>query len=358
MAKVAGADRVILLGDVLEMRDRPVGDVVRIAAPFFADLAEAVGGAQVVVVPGNHDHHLVEPWLERRMLEGAAPLELEQHTEPDGALAALARVGGGVELDLAYPGIWLADGVYATHGHYLDRHLTIPTFERLGVGAVERLLGMHTTGPDPLDPPGADEPPGPDQYERAQGPIYALLYALAQGAEPDRVGAGNPTLRLWRSVARGSSPSKRARNWLLGSVAVPGAVGIANRLGLGPVQADISAGAITAAGLVAISDVVERLGIEARTVIFGHTHRRGPMPGDGDWTLPNGGRVVNTGSWVHSPTLLRATADRSPYWPGTIAVIEDGAEPEQCHLLDGHTREELAGLAGDEKPVPGPHLRN
>jgi predicted phosphodiesterase len=346
MPAVEGADRVVMLGDVLELRDRPVFDIVRIAAPFFAELGEAAGDAEVIVVPGNHDHHLVEPWLERRLLEEAPPLELEQRTAPEGALAALAKAGGNLEMEVAYPGVWLGEGVYATHGHYLDRHLTIPTFERLGVGAVERLLGMHTAGPDPLDPPGADEPPGPDQYERAQGPIYALLYALAQGANADRVGAGNPTLRLWRSVARGSSRSRRARNWLLGSVAVPGAVGIANRLGLGPVQADISAGAITAAGLTAMRDVIEQLGVGARTVLFGHTHRRGPIAGDGDWSLPGGGRLLNTGSWMHSPTLLRSTAAQSPYWPGTIAVIEGGGEPELRHLLDDMTREELAEKAG------------
>jgi hypothetical protein len=51
---------------------------------------------------------------------------------------------------------------------------------------------------------------------------------------------------------------------------------------------------------------------------------------------------VNTGSWVHSPTLLGPTAERSPYWPGTIAVLEDGGEPELRHLLDDLTREDLA----------------
>ncbi len=354
MRELEGADRVVMLGDVLELRDRPVRDVVEIAAPFFADLAKAGGDAEVLVVPGNHDHHLVEPWLERRMLEGAADLELEQRAEPDGALAALARQSG-LRVELAYPGAWVGERVYATHGHYLDRHLTIPTFERLGVGAVERVLGLHTSGPDPLDPPGADEPPGPEQYERAQGPIYALLYALAQATDADRVGAGNPTLRLWRSVSRGSSRSSRARNWLLGSVAVPGAVGIANRLGLGPVQADISAGAITSAGLVAIGDVVERLAIDADFVIFGHTHRRGPLPSDGDWKLAGGGRLLNTGSWVLSPTLLRASAAQSPYWPGTIAVAEDGSDPELRHLLDDMTRDELRERAG--AAPPGPSLR-
>ena len=240
LAEVAGADRVVLLGDALELRDRPVNEVVDIAAPFFSELGEALGGGEVVVVPGNHDHHLVEPWLERRLLDGAEPLGLEQRTAPDGALATLARRMGEATVEIAYPGLWLTDGVYATHGHYLDRHLTIPTFERLGVAAVERVLGMQPAGPDPLDPPGSEQPATPDQYERAQGPIYALLYALAQGTDPDNAGAGNPTVRLWRSVAGGGSRSAKVRGWLLGAVAVPGAVGIANRLGLGPVQSDIS----------------------------------------------------------------------------------------------------------------------
>ena len=42
----------------------------------------------------------------------------------------------------------------------------------------------------------------------------------------------------------------------------------------------------------------------------------------------------NTGSWVHSPPLLGATAAESPYWPGTIGVIDDEGEPELRHVLD------------------------
>ncbi len=36
---IEGADRVVLLGDVLELRDRPIGRVVELAGPVF----EAVG---------------------------------------------------------------------------------------------------------------------------------------------------------------------------------------------------------------------------------------------------------------------------------------------------------------------------
>ncbi len=40
----------------------------------------------------------------------------------------------------AYPGLWVREDVYATHGHYLDCHLTIPTLERLGIGAMGRVM--------------------------------------------------------------------------------------------------------------------------------------------------------------------------------------------------------------------------
>jgi hypothetical protein len=336
---IAGAERLVLLGDVLELRDRPLGRVIELAAPAFDALAGAVGDGEMVVVPGNHDHHLVEAWLERRSLDGSGPLGLEQFGEPDGALAALAEHASGADIRLAYPGLWLADGVYATHGHFLDRHLTIPTFERLGVAMVERVLGVPPAG-DPLAPPDGDDPITPDEYEGAQAPVYALLYALAQASSPGRGGGGGPSARVWQAVGGGESRASKVRGWLLGTVAVPGAVGVANRLGLGPVRSDLSPGAITRGGVIAMGEVVERLGIEAEWVLFGHTHRRGPREGEDPWTAGGTTRLLNTGSWVHSPSVLGATAAESGWWPGTVAEIDDG-EPRLVHLLDDLSREDL-----------------
>jgi UDP-2,3-diacylglucosamine pyrophosphatase LpxH len=59
----AEADRVVLLGDVLELRHGPARDALRAAQPFFAELGSALSGRELVVVAGNHDHALVEPWL-------------------------------------------------------------------------------------------------------------------------------------------------------------------------------------------------------------------------------------------------------------------------------------------------------
>ncbi len=341
LSELQGADEVVLLGDAIELRDRPLSEALELARPFFAELGSAIGDARLLLVPGNHDHHLLEEWLEQRRLESAGPLGLEQRIPArSGPVSELIRGSGLKHVELAYPGVWLRSGVYATHGHYLDRHLTVPTFERLAVAAVERVLsGTKDTAPGEL-PGSAEEGPAiPDDYERAQAPVYAFLFALAQAGE--RLSGGNPSARVWQALGGGYGRAARVRGWLLGTVAVPGAVGVANRLGLGPVRSDLSPGAVTRAGLEAIGEVLRRLEIEADHLIFGHTHRRGPMRGETGWRLEGGTRLWNAGSWVYAPGLLGRTAAESPYWPGTVVVLEDERQPELRHLLDDRAKAEL-----------------
>ena len=86
--------------------------------------------------------------------------------------------------------MWLADGVYATHGHYLDRHVTIPSFERIAAGALGRVLGDRV-----------DDISCPDDYEIVLAPLYALLDAIAARA-PDGRGPShaNASTRAWRAL--------------------------------------------------------------------------------------------------------------------------------------------------------------
>jgi len=340
---VAESDRIVLLGDVIELRDRPLAEAIALAAPFFEALGEAAGDSEVLVVPGNHDHHLLEEWLATRRLDGSAALRLEERAGPElgGPLRALARRMGRARVELAYPGLWVRDDVYATHGHYLDRHLTIPTFERLALAAVERALGPPPNeASDPLEAP--EGPTDPDEYERAQAPVYAFLFALAQGATADRRSPG-PSARIWAAMSGGATRAQKVRGWLLGSVAIPGAVGVANRFGLGPVRPDLSPGAITRAGLAAIGEVAVRLGIEAEHLIFGHTHRRGPLEGESGWETPTGARLLNSGSWTHMPGLLgSASPAEAPYWPGTVVEVRESGAPRARLLLESLSREELS----------------
>ena len=340
---VDGVDRLVLLGDLLEFRDRPFTEAMDRAKPVLEKLASLATG-EVVVVPGNHDYRLISSWLEARALRGARPLRLAERARLDlWPASELRDAMAGVKLRMSYPGVWLRDDVYATHGHYLDRHLTIPTFERLGLALVERTLGLTPAGPDPLAPPDEDRSDQPEDYERVAAPVFAFLYALAQAGAGANHPGGTPTRRIWDTLTAGSSRSAKLRGWLLGSVALPGAVGVANRLGLGPVRADLSPNAITRAGVDAMSEVVERLRIDAKWVLFGHTHRRGPLPKEAEWMTDNGAALLNTGSWVHSPSLLRSSSEGSAYWPGTIALIEDDEPPQLLHLLDEWTREDLDG---------------
>jgi hypothetical protein len=85
-----------------------------------------------------------------------------------------------------------------------------------------------------------------------------------------------------------------------------------------------------------MGEVVAHLGIDARHVIFGHTHRSGPHPDDdlAEWRLPGGGALLNTGCWVYESMYL----DRhwgNPYWPGAAAVLDAGRKPRFVRLLEG-----------------------
>src|SRR5207253_8100624 len=64
------ADEILLLGDVIELREQPLPDVLDIALPFFEELGEALPGRRITVVAGNHDHRVVAEWLEERRLAG------------------------------------------------------------------------------------------------------------------------------------------------------------------------------------------------------------------------------------------------------------------------------------------------
>jgi len=339
----AAADEVVLLGDILELREGPAWHALAAAEPFFADLGEAVGDRRVTIVPGNHDHRLIAPWLADRRHRGGAALALEERVSPAQAselTPVIARALGRAELELAYPGAWLRDDVYAHHGHYLDRHLTIPTFERIGIGALER-FGHRAAGPDD----------GPDAYEAVLAPLYALMFALADESPPDGGVAGSgSSQRAWRILA-GSGRSRPMLHYLVAAIGFPAAVAVLNAAGLGPLRAKVSGAELRRAGLRAMGEAVSRLQIGASHVVLGHTHRSGPWPTDdtGEWTTPSGARLINTGSWVYEPLFLRHGPTDSPYWPGNAVMVDEtdaSAPPTLRPLLADAAHADLAAPAG------------
>jgi predicted phosphodiesterase len=311
-------DHLVLLGDVVELRERPIAQAMAAAEPVLGAIGRAMDGRRVTMLAGNHDHQLALPLIERVRLDGRR-LGSETLDEPpgDGPLGRVARALAGPELRIAYPGMWVRDDVYATHGHYLDVHNTTPSFERIAIGAVQRFAGRVPSGPLT-----------PDDYEAALAPVYALAYSLAQNPVAGRgVRHSDRSARVWQSIAGDGRRSLGAR--LTARVALPAAVGALNAAGLGPLEPDLSAPALRRSALHGMRTAVERLGIDARHVVFGHTHRSGPHEGDQGWD-----GLVNTGSWILEPMFLGAEPRQSPYFPGHVAIVPDSGPPELRRLLE------------------------
>jgi hypothetical protein len=123
----------------------------------------------------------------------------------------------------------------------------------------------------------------------------------------------------------------------------PLAVAALNRAGLGPMRAEVSSTELRRAGLRAMGEVADRLGLGDAHVVFGHTHRTGPLPGDDEqeWIGRGGARLLNTGSWTYASIFLTSTPGESPYWPGGCVLVEDSGPPEVLRLLQDRTREQI-----------------
>jgi hypothetical protein len=317
MKALSGVDRLVLLGDVVELRHGPLREALADAEPVLRELGSSV--AELVLVAGNHDHGLLRGWFERR--DPAVPLGLESAVEwdprePLGAVvAALAPAG----IRVAYPGVWLRDDVYAIHGHYGDRHNTVPIIERVGAGMTIRATGEPVGGPARAE-----------DYEAALAPMYAWVDTVAQlGGLRGSGRDGSFQVKAWRALTGSGRRGLRRRALAAG---FPLAVAGLNLAGLGPLRPDVTADELRRAGLRAFTESLARLEVPSGAyVLFGHTHRAGPLANDdrGEW-----GRLVNTGSWVHDPAWIGDSPGNSPYRPGFAAIVGDDGPPELVNLLD------------------------
>src|SRR5207248_2087562 len=94
---LAGIDRLVLLGDTLELRAGSLAGTLSVAQPVLTELGAALGpDAEVVLVPGNHDHRLLRPWRERAAAESYEAVLGPMYAWVDG----VAEVGAGTGLGL------------------------------------------------------------------------------------------------------------------------------------------------------------------------------------------------------------------------------------------------------------------
>lgn len=311
-AAIREAERLVLLGDVVELIEGRPGLAMRVAEPVVRAIGAAAGrGREVVLVPGNHDHALVRAWMREQARHGrriAPAARLPQSASE--RLGLIARWLRPAHVTVRYPGVWLADGVYATHGHYVDRHLLPANW------------GARLRGPFAPLPEGRARV---EDYERAAGPSFAATTSALAVSLPRALGEG---------LDSAAALARRA--------AVPFARALPE--GLAPFTAAALNVQFRRQGLPAMGEVARLLRIGAREVIFGHLHRPGPLPGDEtrEWAPQGGPRLWNSGSWVYEPLLLAGQEAPHPYWPGGAVVVEEGGL-RVLRLLDHLTEADLRG---------------
>jgi hypothetical protein len=273
------------------------------AEPVLRKLGAELGhDREVVVVAGNHDADLVRPWV--RVHGDSLRTETSVPTDATPELARLVSWLAPARVSVRYPGVWLGDGTWATHGHYLDRHLLPSAAYGLARGLLGRLPG---DGAVPAD------------YEQA-GPSATRIEALLTSRLP------RPLARLWDDLTE-----------FLRAATMPGVSEGPLSSRLVKLPGTLLGMQMRRASIPALARVVHRLGVDAEQVIFGHVHRCGPGAGDDprQWAGPHGRpRILNTGSWVFEPMLVHQVKPPHPYWPGGAVVVEPEREPRAVGLLD------------------------
>lgn len=299
-----GVDRLVLLGDVVELLERRAREAMEIAEPVIRAIGRRLGPErEVIIVPGNHDGPLVRGWVRPRAAELAPATSVPLDATP--ALDRLSSWLAPAPVSAHYPGVWLSNRTWATHGHYLDRHLLPVSAYGIARGLLGRPPRRRT---HPID------------YEIARGPSLTSLEAILTRALP------RPLAALVDDLAE-----------VVRAVTMPGAPRRLLHPRMAPLTALLLGIQMRRASIPAIVRVARGLGVDADWIVFGHVHRLGPLAGDRarQWQGSDGRpRIANTGSWLYEPLLVEHVTPPHPYWPGGAVLIEDEDDPITIGLLD------------------------
>ncbi len=276
LAQLVGFDRLIILGDLIELGEgRPPEEVLEIAGPILT----AIGAhpAEIIILPGNHDRRMVRPWIDACGTE----LELEGEVPPSASevlAEVVARLGsGGARVSVRYPGLWLSDRVFIHHGHYLDRVL---------------------------------QPEGP--YGFWKRPAFSRPVDYERGRIPQQ----KPTPVKWvqHSLLRPSFArlTTTLLNWQMRRHSLPALARVCTALEIAPDYV--------------VFGHVHRLGPLRGDRLRQWDHRLRPGAGTT--------RFVNTGSWVEEALLIGDRRPPHPYWPGGAVIVEADGIPRPVELID------------------------
>lgn len=303
-----GVQRLVLLGDTMELMHRQPRRSMAAAEPVLRAIGRRLGpDGEVIVVPGNHDSPLVRRWAVAQGPRLRTCHDVDPSASP--ALARLLAWLAPARTRASYPGVWLGERTWATHGHYLDQHL-LP----------ESVFGVLRPGRR-----GASTSATPVDYEHVHRRVRRSRESLAE-----------------KLMARPVATVLEASAELVRRAAMPYVPKLMMDRGMAPVTARLLDTQMRRAAVPALARVMRRLGIEADFVLFGHVHRRGPI-GDEPWPASTGTRFLNTGAWLYEPLLIDRARAPHPYWPGGAVLLDDGAAPRSVGLLDELSAAQLQG---------------
>jgi hypothetical protein len=235
-----GIDRLVLLGDVVELGHRlHRRDPLTAATPVLREIGAHMGpGREIGVVPGNHDSVMVRQWALQRGPELGLCDEVPLDATP--SLAAVTEPLGATNVRVSYPGFWVREDVWATHGHYLDRHLIPESTFGLPRGRL-----AHGGAP-------------------SGGGVRPIDYELARRVESQGL-LGHLINRPVAIVLEHLAELTRYGSRLL------------RYINLTPITVWALDLQVRRAAVPAMVEASTRLGVDAHSVIFGHVHRRGPL---------------------------------------------------------------------------------
>jgi predicted phosphodiesterase len=356
--QLEGIDHIVLLGDILDLRFQQLETALEIATPFFSMLGNVLRPAKrprVTYIPGNHDHHyalrLIEAEQERAIASGEPYTFRHAVAPPDFFLSRqLARlIGGNVEMRFSYfyDTLESSEGpIFLIHGHYLDLHIDAAPARLLTL--LQASIAAAGQSVDALSP---------DLYEAILRPQYELLHWIGQSP-----GGGQIQSRIYERLRGGAPPSTRLSQ--IRQAALRGAASFGGKVGIA--LAETIAGRLIKGGLSLTSPAREAqaeetilafsLSLEAlepylptgvRYVIFGHTHRPGPLEEIDNperWVVNMHGQatqVFNSGSWLYDSGKARRPDYRPQRWPGTFILIPDRGQPRLVEVLSQLSMDEL-----------------
>jgi UDP-2,3-diacylglucosamine pyrophosphatase LpxH len=298
-------DRLVLLGDTVELVEARPREAMAITEPVLRAIGATMGAErEVVVVPGNHDAALTRRWL--RAQGDALGLDARVPHDASARLADVTAWLAPARVSVRAPGFWVSERVWATHGHYLDRHLLPEYAWGLARGAVRRRGEAAGTVV------------GPGAYERRRRPRTGMEARLTRSLPRPLATLAENVAELLRA---GSMPSPRQLQ--------------AHRVA--PVMRPLLGRQMQRSSIPALLHAAARVGVDPEWIVFGHVHRSGPHAGDDPalWAGASGRpRVANTGSWTYEPLLLHRAGPPHPYWPGGAIVVDDDGDPRAVGLLD------------------------